>query len=166
MCAKPKTCKMVITRRLLRLIGLGAIGWAMAEIVLFYLIGNAIGFLPATLAMMAKGFVGFVLLAANLRTILPRVALNGLGNGVAALSDAGFATLGAFLIFLPGVLTTLAGLALFSPSVRHGLVKWLKREKDRPGVDRDGILSLDATEWQEISPPKRRSPRKPREKQP
>lgn len=151
---------MVITRRLLRLAGFGALAWLVIEVVLFYLLGNAIGFLPATLLMMGKGVIGFVLLAGHLRTILSKAALSNLTNGLAAVSDAGFAALGAFLIFLPGIVTTLAGLALFSPSIRHALVKWLKREKSRPGVDRDGILSLDPSEWREITPPKRTRKRK------
>lgn len=140
---------MIVTRRHLRLAALAALGWFLVEALLFYLLGRAIGFFPAILLLAAKGLFGFALFARNMRAILGKVALGSLRNGLAAVSDAGFAAAGAFLIFLPGLLTTLAGLALFSPSLRAGLMRWVKREKGR-GAPADGVLSLDASEWREI----------------
>lgn len=142
---------MIVTRRHLRFALFAGLGWIAAEAFLFWLMAGAIGFFPTLLLLTVKGIGGFMLLAANLRGILGKVALGDLRNGLAAVSDAGFAALGAFLIFLPGFLTTLAGLALFAPSLRMGLVRWLRREKKRGGSD--GILSLDPQEWREVETP-------------
>lgn len=157
---------MIVTRRHLRLALFAGLGWIAVEALLFWLMAGAIGFFPTLLLLTVKGVGGFMLLAANLRGILGKVALGGLRNGLAAVSDAGFAALGAFLIFLPGFMTTLAGLALFAPSVRMGLVRWLSREKKRGGGD--GILSLDPQEWREVETdrptPSLDDPPKPRRK--
>jgi len=138
---------MIVTRRHLRIAFLAFLGWFLAEALLFVLLGRAIGFLPAILLLAGKGLLGFMLFARNMRAILGKVALGDFRNGLAAVSDAGFAAAGAFLICLPGLLTTLAGLALFSPSIRAGVVRWARREKKGGG---DRILSLDAEEWREI----------------
>ena len=143
---------MIITRRHLRLALFAGLGWIAAEAVLFWLTAGAIGFFPTLMLLTVKGVGGFMLLAANLRGILGKVALGDLRNGLAAISDAGFAALGAFLIFLPGFLTTLAGLALFSPSIRVALVRWLRRERKSGGGD--GFLSLDPNEWREVETPR------------
>lgn len=152
---------MVLTRRHLRLALLAGLGWILAESILFWLTARQIGFFPTLLFLTGKGVIGFFLLAANLRTILGRVALKQWRHGLGQLGSASFAALGAFLIFLPGFLTTLAGLALFSHSVRAGVVRWLKREKT--GRNRDEIITLDANEWREIGrrKPRRRTPKSP-----
>lgn len=155
---------MILTRGILRIIFLACIGWIAVECVLFYLLAGTIGFLPATMVMVVKGIGGFLLLGANLRAILGKVGLHDLRNGLAAISDASFAALGAFLIMLPGCLTTLAGLALFSPSIRMALVRRMNREKRH--ADRDGVISLDASEWSEISKVGEEQPAKPRKRTP
>ena len=147
---------MIVTRRHLRIALFAGLGWIAVEAFLFWLMAGAIGFFPTLLLLTVKGVGGFMLLAANLRGILGKVALGDLRNGLAAVSDTGFAALGAFLIFLPGFLTTLAGLALFAPSVRMGLVRWLRREKKKGGGD--GILSLDPQEWREVETPRATPP--------
>lgn len=154
---------MIVTRRHLRFLFTAGLVWFAVECLLFWLLAGAIGFFPATFAMAFKGVVGFLLLASNVRKILAKVALSDLKTGLVAISDTSFAALGALLILLPGFLTTLVGLALFSPSIRMTLVRWLKREKKKGGGD--GILSLDATEWREIKAPAAKSPgRKPKDR--
>jgi UPF0716 family protein affecting phage T7 exclusion len=147
---------MVLHRRHLRLALYAGLGWIIAEAALFWLVAGQIGFFPTLLVMTVKGIGGFMLMAGQLRKILGKVALRDLKNGFAAISDAGFLALGAFLIFLPGFIPTLAGLALFAPSVRMRIVAWLNREKARQPAD--GVITLDPREWQELAGSERQRP--------
>lgn len=139
---------MVIHRRHLRLALYAGLAWIVAEAVLFWLVAGQIGFFPTLLLLTVKGIGGFMLLASQLRSIFGKIAVRDLKNGLAAISDAGFLALGAFLIFLPGFIPTLAGLALFAPSVRMRVVSWMNREKTRRPAD--GIITLDPDEWREV----------------
>jgi len=152
---------MVVMRRHLRLALAAGLAWIVIESLLFWLTARQIGFFPTLLFLTGKGLVGFVLLAANLRAILGKVALSRWSQGLTQLGPAAFAALGAFLIFLPGFLTTFAGLALFSPSVRGKVMRWARAEKKRSR--RDEVLTLDPEEWREISSrkPRRRTAKSP-----
>lgn len=139
---------MIIKPFTLRLAGIGAAVWFLAESLLFWLCIQTFGLMPTLLALTLKGIGGLMLFVSSLKGLLRGVAVNPLSRGLSGLGDAGFSALGAFLIFLPGFAATLAGLALFSPSVRTGIMAWAKREKKASG--RDQVITLDAADWQEI----------------
>lgn len=146
---------MILAPKHLRWLLWAGLGWLGLEIVLFWLAAGTFGFLP-TLALMAlKGAGGFLLLMRHVRSVVRSLAVNPLHRGLSGLGSSGFAALGAFLILMPGFTPALAGIALFSPSVRMGIVQWLRKEKrSSPSED---IVTLDAREWREISPPRRRT---------
>jgi UPF0716 family protein affecting phage T7 exclusion len=75
----------------------------------------------------------------------------------AAASDAMLAALGAFLLVIPGFAAGLAGLALFSPSVRQALARRFGRKRQGPKA-----FDLEPGDWRETSaraPRKLRTPR-------
>ncbi|MCA0424964.1 MAG: FxsA family protein [Proteobacteria bacterium] len=147
---------MMITPRLFRRAAYGGLLYIAVECFLFWLIAREVGILPMMAFVTLKGLVGFALFAGQLRAVFTGVALNPVRRGLSGLGSAGFGALGAFLILLPGVLTTLAGLALFAPSVRSLLLRWVRREKHRSA--RDEVITLDADEWRELGT--RKKPRK------
>lgn len=139
---------MSITPLLFRRVALFGLGWIAAECFLFWLAAGAVGVLPVLAFVTLKGIGGFMLFASSLRGIFSSLANNPIRNGLSGLGTAGLTALGAFLIFLPGFGATLAGLALFAPSVRGALLSWVNREKRRSG--RDTIVTLDTKEWREV----------------
>jgi UPF0716 family protein affecting phage T7 exclusion len=146
---------MILAPKHLRWLLWAGLGWLGLEVVLFWLAAGTFGFLP-TLALMAlKGVGGFLLLMRHIRSVIRSLAVNPFHRGLTGIGSSGFAALGALLILLPGFTPALAGLALFSPSVRMGIVKWLRSEKRRsPSED---IVTLDAREWREIAASRPRS---------
>lgn len=149
---------MTITPRHFRLAAFAGLGFIMLEAVLFWLLSGHFGVFPVMVFVALKGFAGFALLARHLREVLRSMALNPLRRGLNGIGSTGLSALGAFLIFLPGIATTLIGLALFAPSVRGGLVRLIRREKSRN--PRENIVTLDADEWREVGKVKKRVRRK------
>lgn len=139
---------MTITPRHFRLAALVGIAWIGCESLLFWLAAHQIGVLPVLAFITLKGFAGFALFATHLRSLFRGAALRPLQKGLSGLGSAGISALGAFLIFLPGMVLTLLGLALFAPSVRGAILRWAKREKRRSR--RDEIVTLDAREWRDL----------------
>lgn len=150
---------MAINPRYLRLIGGLALLWLVGECVLFWLASSTFGVFPTLAFLALKGIGGMMLLATSLKTAMRGFALNPLSRGVTGLGASGFSALGAFLILLPGFATSLLGLALFAPSVRTGILNWIRRDKRRN--KQDAIITLDSQEWTEIGVRKTRAPRKP-----
>jgi len=150
---------MTIRPSMLRLAGLAAVLWFMAESALFWLAISTFGLMPTLAFLALKGIGGLVLLTSSLRGVFTGLALNPLTRGLGGIGEAGLVALGAFLIFLPGFAATLAGLALFAPSIRTGVVNWIRREKKASG--RDTIITLDAADWREL-PDKAANPDKGR----
>lgn len=148
---------MIITQRLFRRAAFAGVLFIGVECVLFWLAGQQLGILPVMAFVTLKGFAGFALLVVHLRSALRGIALNPLRRGLSGLGSAGAGALGAFLIALPGFLTTLMGLALFSPTMRARAVRWMQREKRRSG--RDEIITLDADEWRDLGA-RRKTPRR------
>lgn len=149
---------MMITPRHFRVAAYAGLAFIALESVLFWLAARQLGILPVMAFVALKGFVGFGLLARHLREVLRSMALNPLRRGLTGLGSTGVSALGAFLIFLPGIATTLVGLALFAPSVRTGLMRLIRREKARN--PRQDIVTLDADEWRELGAVKKRVRRK------
>lgn len=147
---------MKITPRHFRRAAWVGVLYISVECFLFWLVAREIGILPVMAFVTLKGLAGFALFAGQLRSVFTGFALNPVRRGLGGLGSAGFGALGAFLILLPGFLSTLAGLALFAPSVRALLLRWARREKGRSA--RDEVITLDANEWRDLG--SRKKPRK------
>lgn len=140
---------MILRRVQIRLAGLALLGWIVCEMLLFYAATRTIGVLPPIGLMALKGFAGLALLVFSMRRafagVLRAPGRRGLYGGINAL----FAAAGAGLILLPGFLASLAGLALFSPSVRSALLRRIvggrRRDRDR------SIITLDRREWADLT---------------
>lgn len=138
---------MIVRRWHLRMAALGVLGWIIAEALLFYAATRSIGVMATILFMALKGLGGLALFAIAVRTVLRNLARTGRRRGLPGAAHAGFAALGALLILVPGFLAPLLGVALYSPSARLGLLRFLKRRRER---DRS-VLTLDRSEWREVS---------------
>ncbi|HRK23358.1 MAG TPA: FxsA family protein [Beijerinckiaceae bacterium] len=135
-------------------IGWALILWFVVEVVLFWLATGTFGVLPTLAALALKGILGGMLLLAHLRSVLSGLPKAVLTRGLGGLGSTGFAALGALLIFLPGMLTTVAGLALFSPSVRNWVMNRFRRKQHASGAE--GTITLEPNEWREVSSRSRR----------
>jgi UPF0716 family protein affecting phage T7 exclusion len=147
---------MAFRSRILGVIGLAALGWIVAESVLVYAATKTFGVLPVFAFLTFKGLGGLLILAISFKAILTTLTLRNARRGLSGAAAALFSAAGAALILLPGLMTTFAGIALFSPSVRD----WLTTSVKRRGRTRDQILSLDPSEWSEVRPESNR--RKPK----
>ncbi len=128
------------------LIGVTAL-WLVAEWLLFGLISRHIGWFLTILLSILKGGLGLFLLGFVLR----RMQLNfrdilQSGEGRLRLAEPLLAIFGAILICLPGFVASLAGLALFSPSIRAWLLRRFGRQNSSDFID------LSSDDYREIKP--------------
>lgn len=150
---------MIFERKHLRLAALGLIGWIVVETVLFVAATRTIGVLATLLFMALKGFGGLLLFVVSIKGALSDFTRPS--RRMTGLSGAAFRALGALLILVPGFLAPLVGVALFSPSVRSGLLRLVRHGRRQNA--REVIVSLERTEWREVSVRRpRRAPRKER----
>lgn len=116
-----------------RAIALGLPLTAVAEIVVFVLVGNWIGFGWAILAVLAASFAGMMLLRREgMRAWRGFVAAANAGQHPGERVIDGIVGLGAgVLLTVPGFLTSLAGLVLLAPPTRtvarRGVQRWTER---------------------------------------
>jgi UPF0716 protein FxsA len=107
-------------RQRLGLVSVGALLLVVAEIVLFVLVAQAIGFAWTLLAVVVTSALGgWLLRREGIRAWrgLRAAARSGQPVGADATTGA-VGLLGAVLLLIPGFLTDLAGLALLVPPVR------------------------------------------------
>lgn len=144
-----------LSRRLLRagLLLLG--GWAVLEYALMTLIAARIGWGMTLVLLSLKGGLGLLLVGwmalRGLRKV--RLARGTLG---ASLS-LGFSVASGVLIALPGLVPALVGIALFSPSLRSGLVR---RLAGKAGTQAPRDIDLEPEAWREVK--RRKLARRPR----
>ncbi|MFI5907790.1 FxsA family protein [Dactylosporangium sp. NPDC051541] len=117
------------------------LGWAavgafllvIAEITVFVLVAQAIGWLWAILIGLATTIVGFMLVKREGVRAWRRFRA-ALGEGRPAggeVSDGVTGLLGALLLIIPGYLTDAAGLLLLAPPVRHLADRQVRRVAER-----------------------------------
>ncbi|MGK9053537.1 FxsA family protein [Neorhizobium petrolearium] len=102
------------------LVPLILIGWPLAEIAGFVLVGRALG-LWATLGLViGTAVLGAVLLRSQGMHILRQISTEGREGRMPArtLIDAAMIVVAGILLLLPGFITDIIGLALFIPFVR------------------------------------------------
>lgn len=122
------------------------LGWPLAEIALFVVIGGKIG-LWATLAWV---LLSAVLGVALLRWALVRqaVALRDMRNPAQMLSGGAMGLAAGLLLILPGFLTDALGLLLLLPPVQALLARALAARLHvvRPGAPAGDVIDAEFTE--------------------
>ncbi|WP_188316374.1 FxsA family protein [Solihabitans fulvus] len=96
---------------------------ALAEIIAFVAVGQAIGVLPAILLLLATSVIGVALLGRQGARAFAalREAVGARRNPQREVADGALLTVAAVLVVLPGFLTDLVGFALLVPAVRRFL---------------------------------------------
>lgn len=129
-------------------------GWALLEFALLHLIAARIGWGATLIGLSLKGGLGLVFLGYCTFRGLRRVVKAETGAMRPEIS-AGFGVASAVLVALPGILPALLGLALLSPSLQMGVLRFLRR--DAPS-DHPREIELPKSEWRETARRKRRLP--------
>ena len=122
-----------MTRRGLAYLPLAFLLLAVAEIAVFILVVDAVGALPAILALAAASVAGLALLrreGIKGWRAFRAAAESGTPPG-AQVSNSLVGLLGALLLAVPGFVTAAAGLLLLVPPVRHLAVAGARRIAER-----------------------------------
>lgn len=124
----------------------------LAEVVVFVLLAERIGFGPTLLLTMASSLLGAAMLRRSGTSAL--AALRGLSGGglgrEGAFIDGMLRAVGALLLILPGFITDLVGLVLIAPSGRQWLVRRFGLALEVPSAaSRIGsqTIDLEAEDW-------------------
>jgi UPF0716 protein FxsA len=134
----------------------------LAEIVAFALVAALVGLGFAFLLMLATTMAGFLILRRAGRSGIARFRVAVAETGIAGIQGNGaglFTVLAGLLLFIPGFLTDLIGLALLIGPVRRwcGRAFGLPAGPRRNPADRSTI-DLTPGEWQQM--PERELPHK------
>ncbi|MCP8895844.1 membrane protein FxsA [Shinella daejeonensis] len=143
-----------------RLLPLFVLLLPLAEIAGFIVVGQHIGLWPTLSLVILSAVAGVVVMRAQGFGALARLRKTA-GEGVLPgkeLLDTAAIVLGGLLLFIPGFLTDLAGIALFFPPVRHWLWNRLRRsivvvdisggrDPRRDGRDATRTIDLDSDDF-------------------
>jgi UPF0716 protein FxsA len=126
----------------------------LAEIAAFVMVASFVGVGVAFLLMFASSLAGFLLLRRAGRASLERLrAAMGGANPISIEANASglLAVLGGLLLFLPGFLTDLVGVALLIGPVRRWCGAAARRSmgRRRDPADRS-TLDLAPEEWKQV----------------
>jgi UPF0716 protein FxsA len=130
-------------------IGVGLLAWPAAEIVAFFCVAAAIGFLKAIILIVLLSMVGLLVLrhfSSNARIETP-------GGFITASAWRGGAGpgLGGIFLLIPGFLTSALGVAILVPLSRRWLLARFERLfADRPPPADPGIVDLAPDEWRPL----------------
>ena len=122
----------------------------LAEIVAFVAVATWIGVGPALLLLIGSSLIGMLVLRSAGRGALSRFR-GGLADraGFEAHAESFFDVLAGLLLFLPGLLTGVAGAILLLGPLRHfcrlRFTEWLGRRPSAPGT-----LDLDPDQWKRV----------------
>jgi len=142
----------------------------LAEIAAFGAVAWQIGLAGALLLIMATSLTGAAILRRAGREGITRFRAAARGGGIAEVEIAGrqvATVLAGFLLFLPGFLTDIAGLALLIPPLRRRLVTLLWRQAGA-GVRTDSsVVDLKPDEWRQVPDPRieQQTPNRPANEQ-
>ena len=114
--------------------------WIALELLVLKAMIGRIGIGLTLTLLILKGGLGLVALA-----LLTARSARKLGQE--AFGSFGFRIASGVLIALPGFVASLAGLALFSPSLRGFIGKLIAKNKGTPRSD--GVLDLSPDQWTE-----------------
>ena len=94
-----------------------AAAYFLSELLIFFILGKLIGFGWAVLVIIGLFIAGMVVSAWQLRALTERVARQQ-NNPGKLTADAALTVVGAFMVAVPGILTTVIGLLLMLPPTR------------------------------------------------
>lgn len=147
---------MFAASRLFRAGMIFGIGWLVLEWVLMSLIAARIGWGMLVILLSLKGGLGLIatgmLAQRGLATLI-----RGLRTGQAPAQKTGqiaqsaFQVASAILVALPGIVPLFVAMALFSPSIRQGLLqRFFARNSAGQETGSVREFSLEAGEWAEV----------------
>ena len=91
--------------------------YAIVELAVVVALVSTIGFGWTVLALLGTSVLGFVLAGSQVKRHIGRLR-SGFTTPQGAVTDSALVALGALLVFVPGVVTTAAGLLLLVPPTR------------------------------------------------
>jgi len=91
--------------------------YLVVELAVVVALVSTIGFGWTVLALLGTSVLGFALAGSQIKRHIQRLR-SGLTTPQGAVTDSAMVALGAVLVFLPGVVTTVAGLLLLTPPTR------------------------------------------------
>ena len=91
--------------------------YLVVELAVVVALVSTIGFGWTVLALLGTSVLGFVLAGSQVKRHLQRLR-SGLTTPQGAVTDSALVALGTVLVFLPGLVTTAAGLLLLTPPTR------------------------------------------------
>ncbi|MEM0908221.1 MAG: FxsA family protein, partial [Pseudomonadota bacterium] len=105
------------------------LGFPIAEIAVFIMVGSAIGVLPTIALIILSAVLGLTLLRNRGLSALSRVRADLENDRVPAdaLAEAMSVAIAGILLIIPGFITDTIGLLLLLPGVRRGLGRKMSR---------------------------------------
>jgi UPF0716 protein FxsA len=91
--------------------------YLVVELAVVVALVSTIGFGWSVLALIGTSVLGFVLAGSQVKRHVARLR-SGLTTPQGAVTDSAMVALGTVLVFVPGVVTTVAGLLLLTPPTR------------------------------------------------
>jgi len=91
--------------------------YLVVELAVVVALVSTIGFGWTVLALLGTSVLGFALAGSQIKRHIQRLR-SGLTTPQGAVTDSAMVALGAVLVFVPGVVTTVAGLLLLMPPTR------------------------------------------------
>ena len=139
---------------------IGLLALPAAEVLAFVLVGSLIGWLAATILLVATSVIGVMLLRRFGAGDLNRLRAALAADGIAAINlrtPGAAALLGGILLIFPGFITDVAGTALLLPAIRRWVAARLaKLARDRRRSQRDRrVIDLEPGEWHQIQDQRR-----------
>lgn len=137
----------ILSRRFIRAGLVLLAGWLLLEIALLQLVAARIGWGLTLAVMTVKGGVGLLLIGfLGFRSLARLNTISDLRPGEASIR-ALFGIASGILITLPGLILSLVGIALFTPSLQRVILARFLAGSSKPATKH---FDLDADEWQEI----------------
>jgi UPF0716 protein FxsA len=135
----------------IKTIAVGLLAWPAAEIVAFFCVAAAVGFVNALLLIVLMSVAGFLVLR-HFSGGTGKIEMAG-GGFIAASTwnGPGLAPgLGGILLLIPGFLTGALGIAVLFPVSRRWLLGSLRMFATRTRPSRDDVIDLAPDEWRPL----------------
>jgi UPF0716 family protein affecting phage T7 exclusion len=136
-----------ISGRMVRAGGILLAGWLLLEIALLQLVAARVGW-GVTLAFLSiKGGIGLLVIGImTVRGFSRLKSISQLKPGTMGLRTI-FGVVSGILITLPGLIPPLLGIALFTPSLQHAVLRRFLGAKE---TVQSKDIDLDESEWREV----------------
>jgi UPF0716 protein FxsA len=108
--------------------------WPILEIMVFVIVGLAIGFGWALLLLVAISLLGLLLLRKQGLANLKNIKQNDPAAAMSQILEKSLLTLSGLLLFIPGFITGFLGLLCLVPGLRRSMIKrFFKQAMPKPG---------------------------------